>query len=328
MTFLSPWALLGLLAVPVLAVVYALMLRRSARSIPVGFSVRAPTDWSGRLSNAKQHVPVMLFLLALTALLFSFARPEANVTLPVRTGQIVLAFDTSNSMIADDVNPTRLDVAKALARDFVDKQPGSVQIGVVAFTNGGLVVQQPTKNQRDVTNAIERLSTDGGTSISEGIFAALTAIADEPIELDPEVIATDIAGLDIGYYSNAAIIVFTDGEDIGGANPIELAGLAANAGVSVYTVGVGTQRGTVVPLDGFSIATALDEPMLRSIAESTGGEYFLASDDPELNGIFDAIDRSFERQGERIEITALFALAAAALVLVGAGLSFRWFGRV
>lgn len=325
MSFLAPGALFGLLAIPLLVVLYLLLQRRRRAQQPVGFEL---SGGSTAASGRRRHVPPAIFLVAVAALLISLARPEANVTLPVRTGQIVLAFDTSNSMVADDVEPTRLDVAKTAALDFVDRQPGSVQIGVVAFTNGGSVVQPPTKNQRDVRAAINRLGTDGGTSIGEGIFASLTAIADQPIELDPEVVAVDIAALDIGYYSNAAIIVFTDGEDIGGADPVEIAGLAANAGVPVYTVGIGTPRGTVVALDGFSIATALDEPMLANIAETTGGEYYLASDDPDLTGIFDAIDRSFERQGERIEVTALFALAALALTVLAAALSFRWFGRI
>ena len=122
--------------------------------------------------------------------------------------------------------------------------------------------------------------------------------------------------------------MFTDGEEIGGADPIEIARLASSAGVPVYTVGIGTLRGTVVPLDGFSIATALDESMLIEIADTTGGEYYLAEDNPDLQGIFDAIDRTFERQGERIEITALLAMMAMALIVVATGLSVRWFGRV
>lgn len=325
MTFLAPQALWGLLLIPLLIAGYAIGQWRS--KLPPLFT---PTAVDGRSSSGRwrRRVPPLLFLIALASMLFSLGRPEANITLPVRTGQIVLAFDTSNSMLADDVAPTRLAVAKERALAFVDRQPGSVQIGVVAFTNGGLVVQPPTKDQAAIRAAIQRLATDGGTSIGEGIFASLTAIADGPIELDRQVIATDIAALDIGSFSNAAIIVFTDGEEIGGADPIEIARLAANAGVPVYTVGIGTQRGAVVPLDGFSIATALDESMLTEIATTTGGEYFLAEDDPDLQGIFDAIDRSFERQGERIEITALLAMIAIALMLVATGLSVRWFGRV
>lgn len=327
MSFLAPQALWGLAALPLVVGFYVMLQMRRASQRPAGL---APTDQAGGQRRRRRHVPAVLFLLALIALLVSFGRPEANVTLPVRAGQIMLAFDTSNSMIADDVEPTRLDAAKQVALNFVDRRPGSVQLGVVAFTNGGLVVQAPTKDDGEVRAAIERLTPDGGTSIGEGIFASLTAIADRPIEIDPDDqgALADINALDIGYYSNAAIIVFTDGEDIGGADPVELAGLAANSGVAVYTVGVGTPRGTVVALDGFSIATALDEELLTEISESTGGAYFLAADDPKLSGIFDSIDRRFERQGERIEVTALFGLLAMLLIATGGALSVRWFGRV
>lgn len=327
MSFLAPQALWGLAALPLIVGFYVILQMRRASQRPAGLT---PTDGVSGRRGRRRHIPAVLFLFALIALLVSFGRPEANVTLPVRTGQIVLAFDTSNSMFADDVAPTRLDAAKQVALDFVDRRPGSVQLGVVAFTNGGSVVQAPTKDDGQVRAAIERLTPDGGTSIGEGIFASLTAIADGPIEIgtDDQGTRADINALDIGYYSNAAIIVFTDGEDIGGADPVELAGLAANSGVAVYTVGVGTPRGTVVALDGFSIATALDEELLTEISESTGGSHFLAADDPELTGIFDAIDRRFERQGERIEITALFGLAAMLLIALAGALSVRWFGRV
>jgi len=325
-TFLRPDALWALLIVPVVIAVYVLVAWRHRTTRPVAFTPTSVSD--GRALRARRHVPAVIFLVALSGILLSLARPEADITLPVRTGQIVLAFDTSNSMLAADVAPTRLAVAKERALEFVARQPGSVQIGVVAFTNGGLIVQPPTKNQVDIRAAIERLSTDGGTSIGEGIFASLAAIASEPIELDPEAIAADVSTLDIGTFSNAAIIVFTDGEEIGGADPLAIARLAANAGVPVYTVGVGTPRGAVVALDGFSIATALDEPMLAAIADTTGGQYFLAVDDPDLQGIFDDIDRRFERQGERIEITALLAMATMALIALATALSVRWFGRI
>lgn len=327
MTFLAPNALWGLLCVPALMLLYVAVMWRRRQLRPREFVIVDAGD-NRMIRSWRRHLPASLFLVALATLLVSFARPEANVTLPVRTGQVVLAFDTSNSMAANDVEPSRLEAAKQIALRFVDRQPNSVQIGVVAFTHGGLVVQPPTKDQIDVRAAIDRLATDGGTSIGEGIFAALTAIVDEPIDVDPAALTSNIAALDIGFYSNAAIIVFTDGEDIDGADPVELASLAANAGVPVFTVGVGTRQGAVVPLDGFSIATALDESMLAEIAESTGGEYYLAADDPELTAIFDEIDRSFERQGERIEVTALFSMLAIVLVIGAAALSLRWLGRI
>ena len=325
MSFATPAALWILGVIPLLIVGYVAVLGRRAKRRPE--SLRLISSGHGRVDDGwRRYTPSALLLLALTGLLFSLARPEANVTLPVRVGKVVLAFDTSNSMLASDVDPTRLDVAKSAANTFVDRQPGSIQIGVVAFTDGGVILQEPTKNQTEVLAAIERLTADGGTSIGEGILASLSAIADDPIALNVE--TGTGARVDIGSYSNAAIVVFTDGEDIGGANPSGLATLAGDAGVPVYTVGIGTERGTVVSLDGFRIATALDEVALTQIAESTGGSYFLAANDPDLANIFDEVERNFERQGERIEVTAIFAIVSMMLVIAAAGLSLRWFGRV
>ena len=325
MTFLAPAALWGLLAIPVLAFLYIGLMRQRSRSNPFG-----PNNaTSARASRVRRILPPTLLFIALAGLLFSFARPVANISLPVRTGQIVFAFDTSNSMLADDVEPTRLERAKTIALNVVEQQPGSMQIGVVAFTNGGLVVQAPTSDQGQVREAIDRLTTDGGTSIGEGIFAALTSIADRPIEMAADDNGVpDLSNLDIGFYTNAAIIVLTDGEEIGGADPFTLAELSSNSGVPIYTVGIGTPRGTVVALDGFSIATALDETVLTEVAELTGGQYFLAETDPELTAIFDDIDRSFEQQGERIEVTGLVAAAAMVVMAIGGALSLRWLGRL
>lgn len=327
MTFRSPWGLVALLVIPVLIGLYtALVLpRRSSAARPFALTEAgngAPIGWR------RLHLPFALFIVAIGLLLLGFARPEMDVTLPVRTGKVVLVFDTSNSMAADDLSPTRLELAKDAARAFVDEQPGSIQVGVVAFTDGGLVVQRPTKNDREILAAIDRLSTDGGTAIAEGIFAALTAIADEAIVIDPEVAAVDIAALDIGYFSNAVIVLLSDGEEIDGADPLELAGLAANAGVRIHAVGIGTPRGTVVELDGFSIATALDETLLTEIAETTGGTYFDASEVADLPSIFGDVQRRFERQGETIEVTGLLAMAASAFLVAAGALSLHWFGRV
>lgn len=176
MTFVNPWALVTLAAVPVLAIAYGLVQLRRGRNRPQGFEL-ADASAGGARAGRRRHVPPAVYLIAATLLIFSLARPEMNLSLPTFTGRLILAFDTSNSMIADDVEPTRLDVAKRTAQRFVDRQPSSVQVGVVAFTNGGLIVQQPTTSKVEVRDAIERLSTDGGTSIGEGILAALTAIS-------------------------------------------------------------------------------------------------------------------------------------------------------
>jgi len=325
-TFLAPQALWGLLAVPVLVAGYvAIALRRSA-SAPEALVVRSDR---GHGPQARRYLPAVILLSALATLLVAFARPEAEISVPTRSGQVVLAIDTSNSMLADDVGPNRLAVAQRIARDLVERRPGSVQIGVVAFTDGGLIMQPPTEASADVIAAIDALQPNGGTSIGEGIFASLIALADEQIAggaQDPGV--DELGEMALGRQTDAAIVLISDGEDIGGADPLALAQLAAEARLPVHTVGVGTPDGTVVEVDGFNIATALSENVLIDIAAATRGEYNRATPGLNLASIFDTIDRSLGTRSERVEITAIFSMATIVLIVVGAGLSLRWSGRI
>ena len=267
-------------------------------------------------------MPFALFVSAISVLVLSLARPELNVSLPVRSSDVVLAFDTSNSMQADDVAPTRLEVARAVARELLSDRPRQTRIAIVAFTDGGTVLQPLTGTPLKVDQALDRLQATGGTSLGEGIFAALGALTEEPIAMIDGTIP------DLGDLSNTAIVLFTDGENTGGSDPVQMAALAADAGVRIYAVGVGTARGTVMTLDEFSIATSLDEERLTDVAEASGGRYFAAAEDPELGLIFGELERRFERQAERIEVTALAAMATIVLLMVACGLSLRWFGRV
>jgi Ca-activated chloride channel family protein len=134
-------------------------------------------------------------------------------------------------------------------------------------------------------------------------------------------------GPDLGYHGSAAIVLLSDGENTDDPDPIEVADLASGAGVKVYPIGVGKPEGTVLQIDGFQVATKLDEPVLEEIAAHTDGRYFPAADQQALSAVYDSIDLAWTVDSERIELTALFAAAAALLVLVGVGLSFAWFGR-
>lgn len=328
MTFLAPQALWSLLAIPFLVAGYVAVAMRRRTAAPEALVVR---DRHGRRARPRRHLPAVIFLLAIVTLLVAFARPEAEISVPTRSGQVVLAIDTSNSMLAGDVAPSRLAVAQRVARDLVADRPGSVRIGVVAFTDGGLIMQPPTETSADVVAAIDALQPSGGTSIGEGIFASLIALADGQIAAAQESDAVEPGGLDdmgLVRQTDAAVVLISDGEDIDGADPLALAELAAEARLPVHTVGVGTAGGTVLEVDGFNIATALDEQVLVDIAAATGGRYHLATSDLDLSPIFDAIDRSLGTQSERIEITALFSMAAIVLIMIAAALSLRWSGRI
>lgn len=259
MTFVWPVLLLGLVLVPVLLLAYRWLLRRRSgrRDALARLGLISATPRVDRL----RHVPAVLLLLGLTVLLVGLARPETTIADPHREGTVILAFDTSASMVATDVTPTRMDAAKAAARTFIDAQPESIKVGVVTFGGVGVVVQQPTTDKTAVLGAIDRLTPSGGTAVGAGILTALSAIAGEPIvtedpSADPS--GTDQgSGTDIGYYGGTAVIMLTDGENTEQPDPLDMADLASVAGVKIYPIGLGSPGGTVIDIDGYRVLLRL-----------------------------------------------------------------------
>jgi Ca-activated chloride channel homolog len=241
---------------------------------------------------------------------------------------VILALDVSNSMKADDVKPSRMDAAKAAARAFVDRQPREVRVGVVAFGDGAVAVQAPTNTHADALRAIDRLTSEGGTSMGQALITSLGAIAGRPLTVDLEAVASDSAEVDIGYFGSASIVLFSDGEETSQPDPVAVAEVASVAGVRVHTIGVGTPEGAVVQVDGFSVATALDRKLLEEVASVTDGSYHEAGDAAGLAEISETIDLRFKLVSEHTEVSGLFAAGGAVLLVVGALLSILWFGRV
>lgn len=330
MSFAWPWMLLSLVAVPLLAVLYRRALRRrAARRAELATLGLVATSTEPR--GLRRHVTPLLFLGALTLLLVSAARPQATIAEPHREGTVVLAFDVSNSMAADDLTPTRMAAAKAAARTFVAKQPPSIRIGIVAFGDGGVITEQPTKERADVLAAIERLRPVGGTALAQGIYTSLTAIAGKAIPVDPnapEELRSDMESVDIGYYGSSVVVLLSDGENTGDSDPMLMAELASVAGVRVHTIGIGTPEGAVLEIDGFQVATALDQELLTEISSTTDGTYYAAEDKASLASVYDSIDLEFSTTPKELEVTSLFAGAGALLLLAGAVLALVWFGRV
>lgn len=325
MTLTWPWMLVGLLVLPVLVVAYRRLLAgRAARVRAMAAEGLVVVERRDRL----RHVGPALLLGALALLVLALTRPVAAVAEPHREGTVVLAFDVSNSMAATDLKPTRLEAAKAAARGFVGAQPPSVRIAVVAFGGSGVVTQRPTDDRTAVLAAIARLKPQSDTSLAGGILGGLSAIAGRPVHApsDTETGATDETP--IGYYSGTAIVLLTDGENTSGADPQSLADLASAAGVRIDPVGLGTPAGTVIEVDGFSIATALDEPVLRQIADTTGGTYRRASDAATLAAVYDSIQLQWTTRSVPHEITSLVAGVAALLLLAGATVTVLRQGRV
>lgn len=326
MTFAWPWMLLALMAVPVAAVAHRRLGRRreARRSVLAELGLVAPQPRPGR----RRVVVTSLFLSAVALLAVAMARPQATVAEPRREGTVVLAFDVSTSMAAKDLKPTRLEAAKQAARSFVHQQPGSIRLAVVAFGESGLVAQQPTLDRGQVLAAIDRLQPQGGTSVGRGILTSLSAIAGRAVTAPTSSETGGPSDDGLGYYGSAAVVLLSDGENTDDPDPRELADLASSAGVRIYPIGLGSPRGTVLQVDGFMIATELHEDVLRQIAQTTNGRYFSAADTAGLTKVYDSIDLTWTAHAEQREVTSLFATAAVLLLLLGAGASILWFGRV
>ena len=335
MNFLWPQALLFLIAPCLLALVYLARLRRRQAAMP---GLEIP-----RVRPREQHLPIVLYLLALAVAALAVARPTALVTLPSQQRTIILAIDVSLSMRASDVQPNRLAAAQAAAKEFIRDQPGDVRLGVVSFAGTAAVVQQATKNKDDLLQAIDRLQLDRHTAIGSGIIVALAALfPDAGIDVEsfganswnrgpkppPKPEPKSFKPVPPGSNPNAAIILLTDGRRTIGPDPLQAARLAADRGVRVYTVGFGNASGAPVQIEGYSIYMMFDEETLKAIAGLTNAEYFHASSGAELKKIYDTLTAKFVLQREETEITAFFAAAAAALVIAAAGLSLAWFNRI
>jgi Ca-activated chloride channel family protein len=327
MTFIWPWMLSTLVFIPIFAGVYVGLLQKRRQAAAALGPLGVVQDSTGRNPSRRRHVPAIFVLLGLALLFFSLARPEMVVDLPRVAGTVILAFDVSNSMAADDLEPSRIEAAKAAAKTFVENQPSTVQVGVVAFSNGGFILQPPTDDQTLLLTSIERLEPQGHTSLAYGIFTALNAIREEPIAIDPDSLEAGTP-VKMGSYPSAVVLLLTDGENTTAPDPLQVAQLAADAGVRIFPVGIGSPEGAVLEIEGYSILSQLNETALKEIANLTTGEYYLAGDEIALREIYKNIDLQLTISGEKMEITALLAGAGLLFLLVGAVLSLFWFGRI
>lgn len=336
MSFIWPTMLFSLILIPLFIGIYVLMQqRRRQLSAKFGDVGLAPVA-KGRQPGIRRHVPVAFYILGLSILAVALARPQAVVALPKQEGTVILAFDVSGSMAADDMKPTRMEAAKAAARDFLKKQPLFVQIGVVAFSDNGLAVQVPTNDPTAIQSAIDRLKPQSGTSVAQGIIASLNAIAvantdSVPGEVYSNLILTPAptpTPVPHGTYTPAVIILLSDGENNEQPDPLQTAQAAADRGVRIYTVGIGSPAGTTVHVNGFSLHTQLDENTLKQISEITGGTYYNAQSAQDLINIYDHLDTQLVNKPEKTELTSLFAGTSIIIMLVGGLFSLLWFSRL
>jgi Ca-activated chloride channel homolog len=316
MRFSSPWWLvLGVLVVAALAAGAVIASRRRAAALT-----------AAGLSAGRRRTTTGLWLSigGLAVLALAVAGPAASVPVTRAAGTVIIAMDVSNSMGADDVAPSRLAAAKQAAGAFIDAQPDSGDLGVVAFQNGALTTNRPSADHAAARTAVDRLTVAGGTSLANALLTSLSAITGKKV-----IIGKDGTVADLGFWSSATIVLFSDGEDKGPDEATTAAAEAAEkAGVHVETVGVGTTAGGTVTVDGFRIRTVLDEDTLTTVAKTTGGSYHPASDAAELNGIADGIDLRLTTKNEDLPLAGAFTGLAVLLLVAGAVLTVLRTGRL
>lgn len=337
MTFMWPFMLWLLLVIPLLIVGYILLQRRRRALVAKSGSIGFLQGMARSSPGARRHIPIVFFIAGLAILIAALARPQAVVSFPRIEGTVILAFDVSGSMAATDLKPSRMEAAKAAARAFVERQPLTVQIGVVGFSDSGFANQAPTNDRASVLAAIDRLKPLRGTSVANGIIASLNTVAQASEEggfpsgnnsgLQPTLTPTPTP-VPKGYLAPVVVILLSDGENNEAPDPTVAAKAAANQGIRIYTVGIGTAAGTVLHINGFSVFTQLDEATLQQIAQITGGSYFNAQSTQDLLKIYNNLDPQLIIKPEKTEITALFAGASILVMLIGGILSLLWFSRM
>jgi len=341
LTFLWPNMLWVMLAVPLLVALYVFLITRRKKSTLRYANLGLVKEALGRGGAWRRHVPPVLMLLAVSALLFASSRPATLITLPSAQETIVLAMDVSGSMRAADVLPSRLVASQEAAKSFIAELPRNVKVAVVSFAGTAAVVQAPTLSRDDVNAAIDRFQLQRGTAIGSGIVLSLATLFPEAgidlsqitgeREMPPgpnDKPRPDFKPIAPGSYPSAAIILLTDGQRTTGPDSLEAAKMAADRGVRIYTVGIGTKEGQTIGFEGWSMRVRLDEDTLKAIANMTRADYFYAGTAQDLKKVYQGLSTRLIVEKKETEISGLLAAIGAALVVVAAGLSVWWFGRV
>lgn len=345
MNFLWPQFLWLLALLPVLLLLYVWLLRRKKKLALRYASLSLVREAMGAGQSVRRHVPPVLFLLAIAAMLIAAARPMAVVVLPSNQQTIILAMDVSGSMRATDVLPNRLVAAQEAAKAFIKDLPRTVKVGIVAFAGSAQVAQLPTVNHDDLMTAIDGFQLQRATATGNAIVVSLATLFPDqgidvanfgppsrsrgvPIEQAGRAPPKAFVPVAPGSYTSAAIIMLTDGQRTTGVDPLDAAKAAAERGVRVYTVGVGTVDGETIGFEGWSMRVRLDEDTLKAVANQTQADYFYAGTAADLKKVYDTLSSRLTVEKKETEVSALFALGAALLALLSAGLSLFWFNRI
>ena len=319
MTFTWPIVLLGLAAIPLLLALYAFAERRRRRSQAAFGNPTLLPNVIDREPGKLRHLPLIVLLLGLATMIVGVARPHATVSVPREEATVILAMDTSRSMKADDIQPTRLEASREAARAFLVQVPAKFRVGVVSFSTRAAVGVAPTEDRALVEAALDNLTPGEGTAIGDAV-ALSVRVGNKEVPED-------------GVVPPRAILLISDGKQDGGTvQPADAAARAKARGIPVYTVLVGTENGVVEETlqGGFRVRIQVppDPETLQSLAAATGGEFYTALNDERLRLVYEQLGSRLGEKEEVREVTDYFAGGAAILLMIGGALSAFLFRRV
>jgi Ca-activated chloride channel homolog len=342
MQFLWPHNLWWMLVLACLPALYLWLLRRGRKPALRFPSLAAVREAQGR--TWRRHVPPALIFVALALLALALARPMAPVALPWARSTILLAIDISRSMRVEDVKPTRMAAAQEAAKAFLAEVPRHIEVGLVTFAGSAQVAQQATLDRPSVVAAIDAIQMQYGTAIGSAIVLSLAELfPDHGLDLaemdfgprrptrqqaEPPAPPKPFTPVAPGSYDAAAIILLSDGRRTTGVDTLEAARMAADRGVRIHVIGLGTPDGHTAMGEGMAIYLQLDEPTLREVARMTGGEYHHAASAEVLRSVYQQLGSRTQLSTRETELSAVLALSAALLVTLAMGLSVLWFGFV
>jgi Ca-activated chloride channel family protein len=349
MTFLAPLLLIGLLLVPALLGLYLLVQRRRQRYAVRFTNLDLLANIAPKRPGWRRHLPPAFYLVAVAALVLGLARPSMVVATPREDATVLLTIDVSGSMKATDVAPTRLEAARSAARSFIDQLPEGIRVGIVAFASRPVTLVSPTTDRNDLNAALDGLVAQDGTAMGDALMQVLDIAEDiqagDAAAATPDSSAAPAPGATPAPSTTpapldapanepivAAILLSDGANSVGEAEPLDAAERAATLGVPIYTIALGTPDGQVTVEDDFGRPVTLEVPpdteTLAQIAEITSATAFDAPTAEELSVVYDNLQSRIGYTEETQEVTAWFAGAALVLVVLGAGLSAVWFGRL
>jgi Ca-activated chloride channel family protein len=312
-TFAWPFMLIGLVIVPIVLALDLLARRRRARYAIAFTNVDVLRSVVSKTPPWRRYLPLAFLLAALAALVIGLARPERAVSVARKQATVTLAMDTSGSMVAKDVAPTRLGAATSAAQQFVDALPSSYKVSLVPFATTASVAVSPTEDHSEVKTALQRLRANGGTAIGDAITLAL-AVGRPAGEAAGHPPPAGSAG------SGRVILLLSDGSNSAGIDPSYAAAQAKAEGVKVYTVAFGTPNGVISAGNfGQIVSVPPDPAALKQVAQETGGQFFTASDADTLRRVYENIGRTVGATTEHQDVSYAFA-GLGAVFLVAAGL--------